>query len=229
MKLKFLGKREIQSGVFTFEFEPQEQMDWQPGQYMHYFLKHAGADDRGEERWFTISSAPYEGKVELTTRWSGDKASSFKKAMFALKPGAELEAEGPGGKFVWQEGDHKHVLVSGGIGITPFRSILLQLDHEGKEIDADLLYANRDENYVFGAELDQLAAKHSGLRIKKFTGKEITIDDLKPFINLPGVLFYLSGPESMVDSFKDQLMAAGVSEESILKDRFPGYSSVASA
>lgn len=229
MKLRFQSKQEIQSGVFTFVFEPQEQMVWQPGQYMHYFLKHAGADDRGEERWFTISSAPYEERVQLTTRWSGDKASSFKKAMFALKPGDELEAEGPGGKFVWQAGNHRHVLVAGGIGITPFRSILLQLDHDGKEIDADLLYANRDDNFVFGAELSGLAAKHSGLRINKFVGKEITLKDLKPFIGLPGVLFYLSGPESMVDSFKDQLLVAGAGEESILKDRFPGYSNVASA
>jgi ferredoxin-NADP reductase len=228
LNLTLKGKEEIQDGVYRFDFEPVDGLSWQQGQYMHYFLEHPNPDDRGEERWFTISSAPYEGHVALTTRWSGDKASSFKKAMFALKPGDQLEAEGPGGKFVWREGDYRHVMVSGGIGITPFRSMFLQLDHDGKEIDADLLYANRDDSYVFDEELSRLSGKHQGLRIKKFTGKEITIDDLKSFAG-PNTVYYLSGPEPMVDSFVEQLLQAGVGEESILKDRFPGYANMANA
>jgi ferredoxin-NADP reductase len=228
IKIKFESKEEIQDGVFTFHFSAGPKVQWQPGQYMHYFLKHPDADDRGEDRYFTISSAPYEGKIMLTTRWSGDKASSFKKAMFALKAGDELEAEEPSGKFVWREGDLKRVLVSGGIGITPFRSMLAQLDHDDQEIDADLLYANRDEHFVFDDELRGISARHPGLRIKKFTGKEITIDDLTPFSSSK-TLYYLSGPEPMVNSFKEQLLSAGISEENVLKDSFPGYSSMTNA
>lgn len=224
-----MNKQELQDGVFTFEFEPQEAISWQAGQYLHYTLHHPNPDDRGEDRYFTISSPPYEKTVKLTTRWSGDKASTFKKALFALEPGAEIEADPPDGRFTWREDASKHVLVSGGIGVTPFHSMLLQMDNDGKKIEADLLYANRDDNYVFDGELAQIATKHPGLRIKKFTGKEITIKDLKPYAQVPGAVFYLSGPKSMVVDFTNQLIAAGVSDDNILKDRFPGYDSVAHA
>ncbi|MBX4201586.1 FAD-dependent oxidoreductase [Candidatus Saccharibacteria bacterium] len=229
MTLYFEEKTEIQPGVWTFEFRTDEPLTWQAGQYLHYTLKHPNPDDRAEDRYFTISSPPYEGKVQFTTRKASEQSSSFKQALFGLNKGDAIEAEPPSGKFVWREGDLEHVLVSGGIGITPFRSMLLQLDHEGKQINADLLYSNRDDHLIFGALLDELSAKHPDLRLHKYIGQEITKDDLAEYTKKPNAVFYLSGPKSMVESFVAQLLEMGVLDENILKDKFPGYSGLANA
>jgi ferredoxin-NADP reductase len=159
MKLRLLDQREEVPNVRTFVFEPEEPMTWQPGQYMHYTFPHDTPDSRGVERWFTISSAPYEQHVQITTRFAGEKGSSFKRALLNLKPGDEIEADGPKGKFVLQDGDHHHVLIAGGIGITPYHSMLKQLAHDKKLSHADLLYANNDDNFVFDKELEGLAAQ----------------------------------------------------------------------
>jgi ferredoxin-NADP reductase len=229
MKLYLQDRREIQPGAHTFEFKPETEISWRPGQYLHYRLPHPNPDDRAEDRYFTISSAPYEGKVQLTTRKAADRGSSFKRALFGLKNGDPIEAEGPDGKFVWREGDASHVLVAGGIGITPFRSMLLQLDHDGEPINADLLYSNRDDQLIFGDLLEDLAARHPDLRVHKFIGQEITKDDLAGYAKNPKAVFYLSGPKAMVESFTKQLLSIGVMDDNILKDRFPGYSGLANA
>jgi ferredoxin-NADP reductase len=150
MKMTLKSKHPEVEGVFTFTFQPEASITWQPGQYMHYVLKHENPDDRGEERWFTISSAPFETDIMITTRFDGEQISSFKRALFKMEPGGVIEADGPKGSFTLQEGEHHHIFIAGGIGVTPFRSMLLQLLHDHKNKSIDLMYANRDSNFVFG-------------------------------------------------------------------------------
>lgn len=229
MKLYLKDKTEIQPGVYTFEFRADQQLSWQAGQYMHYILKHPNPDDRADDRFFTISSAPYEGKVQLTTRKAMENGSTFKQALFSLNKDDPIESDGPKGKFVWREGDFEHVLVSGGIGITPFRSMLLQLDHDHRPINADLLYSNRDNQLIFWAELESLSARHPDLRLHKYIGQEITKEDLAEYAKKPNAVFYLSGPKALVESFVSQLQSLGITEENIMTDKFPGYSGILNA
>lgn len=223
MKLKLIKRQPIVRGVETFTFEPDEPVSWQPGQYMHYVLPHSGEDNRGEERWFTISSPPFQGNIAITTRFTDDKGSSFKKALRNLKAGATIQADGPKGSFVIDNFDKKYVLIAGGIGITPYHSMLLQFDHDGRMPEIELLYANNDGEYVFGDELDKLAAKHSELNIRKFTGRRITKTDLSPYAKLTRAIFYISGPEPMVENYAEVLKQMGLPEDSIKTDFFPGY------
>lgn len=224
MKLKLINVKDEIADAKTFVFRPEEAVSWQPGQYLHYFLQHPAADDRGIERWFTISSAPYEKNITITTRLASEHGSTFKKALMQLKKGDEIEAEGPGGKFILREGDYKHVLIAGGIGITPYRSMLAQLAHEGKNINADLLYANRDENLIFEDELAAIEKKLTDFKIKRFIGgKLIEESDLKEYAGSSRNIFYLSGPYPMVESYKVLLPNMGVPEENIMTDFFPGY------
>jgi ferredoxin-NADP reductase len=223
MKLKFIGKKPELPDVYTFEFEPEQPVEWQPGQYMHYLFTHPNPDERGIERWFTISAPPYKKHITITTRLAADHGSSFKAALMALRPGDTVEADGPKGKFVMQEPASKHVLIAGGIGITPYHSMLAQLAHDNKPANADLLYANRDEHFVFDEELTEIAAKDSTFRVIKFVDKKITGADLKPYLTNQTTVFYLSGPEAMVDSYEDLLGSLGVEETRIMTDYFPGY------
>lgn len=223
--LKLIDKKPLFKDVITFIFNPDTPLTWQPGQYMHYYFEHPQADERGIERWFTISAPPYEKHITITTRFNDQKSSSFKKALKEMPVGSTIKAEGPGGKFVIADTSKKAVLIAGGIGITPYRAMLLQMDHDGQDINAELLYANRDDNFVFGDELEALAAKHPNFKIHKFVGdRHIEESDLKPYADDPGNIIYVSGPEPMVEAFEETLKEKlKVPEERIKLDFFPGY------
>ena len=224
MKLKLIQIKPEVENVRTFVWESDEPVEWQPGQYMHYVFPHPDEDDRGEERWFTISAAPFEKHLQVTTRFTEPQGSSFKKALKALRLGDTIQADGPKGKFVITEPDRKHIFVAGGIGITPYRSMLAQLDHDGQDLKIELLYANRDQNFVFGEELAAFAARRSNFHIHKFVGeRRIEEADLKPYADDPQAIIYLSGPEPMVEAFEETLQKLGVPEDRYKTDFFPGY------
>ncbi len=69
MKLKLINKVKEASDCFSFIFEKPEYLNFTPGQFLIYNIKNQNHDDRGEERYFTISSAPFENEIRLTTRF----------------------------------------------------------------------------------------------------------------------------------------------------------------
>lgn len=225
MKLTLHSLHHELPDVTTFAFRPEQEIVWEAGQYMHYILPHDQADDRGIERWFTISSAPFEKEIRITTRFSGEQASSFKKALFALPVGATIEADGPEGDFTALESMDDFVFIAGGIGITPFRSMLLDLDNNGRTIKGTLYYANRDTNIVFKEELERLAIKHPDFIIKYVLSPE-QIDEAYLKAALPDLgkpTIYISGPKPMVESLAKTLKDMGVPDAHLKLDDFPGY------
>jgi ferredoxin-NADP reductase len=224
MKLKLIERKKRFEDVESFIFEPEQPIKWHGGQYMHYVFPHRGEDSRGHERWFTISAPPYEKNLMITTRFAAQEGSSFKKALRAMKIGDTFQADGPKGDFVITDTSKKYILIAGGIGITPYRAILLQQDHDATELKAELLYANRDENFVFIDELRQLEAKHPSFQIHTFVGDHhIDQSDLKPYLDDPSTVFYISGPEPMVEGYEETLQKMGAAKERIFTDFFPGY------
>jgi ferredoxin-NADP reductase len=224
MKLKFIKKEHEVENVYSFYFEPPEGTSWVAGQFLHYTFPHDNADDRGVKRWFTISTAPFEKLVRITTRINSERSSSFKNALMQLNPGDEIDAEAPEGDFVFGDPNKKYVFFAGGIGVTPFRSILAQLDHDGQDFKVDLLYANRSDQLVFGDELANLEQKYPDFHIHKFIGdNKVTLDVLKPYMDELNSIIYISGPEPMVEDFDKQLKDAGMPEERVKGDYFPNY------
>jgi ferredoxin-NADP reductase len=224
MQLKLVAKQKQLDDVFTFIFEPSKKASWEPGQYLHYELPHPDADERGEERWFTISAPPYQNNLALTTRFDNDHSSSFKEALRGLKPGATVQAGEPRGDFLLEPDAARHIMIAGGIGITPYHSMLLQLDHDSRPLNIDLLYANRDDNFVFDNELQELAARHPEFKIIKFIGGNyIKEPDLKPYLSGKNNVFYISGPRPMVEKYQHLLEELGVGPERVKTDYFPGY------
>src|SRR5581483_6034000 len=224
MKAKFVEKRKEIENVYSFIFEPETKISWQPGQYLHYELPHPDADDRGIERWFTISAAPFEKHIQLTTRFDNQHSSTFKKALSKLDPWAEVEIGEPRGDFLLDPDASRHILIAGGIGITPYRSQIAQLDHEKKKINVDLFYANRDENFVFDDEFKDISSRHPELKIHKFTGDQrIQESDLRPFLDSTKNIFYISGPRPMVETYQHLLETLDADPERIRTDYFPVY------
>jgi ferredoxin-NADP reductase len=229
MKLTLKTSQPLGGNLNKYIFTADTSLSWQPGQYMHYVIAHDSPDDRGSERWFTISSAPHEGEVWITTRFFGDKSSSFKRALASLQPGQSVEADGIEGDFVVDDPNNKYIFIAGGIGITPFRSILNQLDFDGKPINVELLYANRDEADIpFKDELEALSARHEHFTITYFIGDH-TIDEsaLKDVATrVEDGTFYISGPAPMVMALKTEVEQIGIPEARVKIDDFPGYETI---
>lgn len=215
-KLKLLRSYDEVGNIRTFVFE-SGGVTWQAGQYQTWELSQVEGDEKAKKRYFTIAAAPSEGELHISTRVSD---SAFKQTLNAMQPGDEIEARNIEGNFTWEK-DEPVVLVAGGIGVTPYRSILLERAATSKLLNAHLLYFGRDENFAFRGEFDRLAGAHLELAIDYIVGEPITADAI--LAHAPEAATqttYLSGPEPMVDAIGEELGARGV----VLKqDWFPGY------
>jgi glycine betaine catabolism B len=221
MELEFIKDVPRTDNVKSFIFMPKQSVVWKPGQYMDFEIPHPSPDERGTHHWFTISSAPFERNIMITTRLSRD-GSSFKKALAGLRPGDIISSGLPRGDFVVEDLGSHYIFIAGGIGITPFRSMLLQLDHEHKPISVDLLYLNSDDNYVFEDEFTALEKKNRHFKLHKYTDRRLDNQDLADYYNSPDSVFYLSGPRGMVESYQ-KLLESEISADRIKTDYFPGY------
>ncbi len=226
MNLILFEKNQETRDVMSFKFKIDKPLNWKPGQYLFYTFPNDNPDNRGVTRYFTISSAPFEDFIMLTTRIS-KPSSSFKKSLVKMKIGEGITASGPDGDFTLGDPKKNYVFIAGGIGITPFRSILLDLDHKKLPINAHLLYANSDENIVFKEELKSLIIKNLNFKINYFISPlridEKAFQDQKQKTKDQEPIFYISGPEPFVEAYSQILKSIGVEKERIKLDYFPGY------
>ncbi len=235
-KLKLTATTEEAADTASFHFKKPFKLTYAPGQFMVWTLPHRHADARGNRRWFTISSSPTEDELMITMRFS-ESSSSFKRAIRQLEPGDHITAHGPGGEFTLpKDADQPLIWIAGGIGITPFRSMAKYLYDTGETRDITLFYGNpTTEAIAFKDTFDDIAGS-IGLKpvyaITDETPPEGTQFEYG-FINAdmierhaPGyaeAVFYLSGPQPMVESFEAMLRDMGIKRDRIKTDYFPGY------
>lgn len=220
MKLKLLSKRQELGDIWTFVFETPEKFKWLPGQYMFYNLPHKHMDAEGDTRYFTISAAPYEKNVSITTRIT---QSTFKQALSKMEVGDAIDASGPDGGFTLKPDTTNYIFIAGGIGITPFRSILLQLKNENRMENIKLIYANKTNNIFLKDDLDALVAKYPNFLIEYVVDparvdKNYLMDNIEK-----DTYYYVSGPEPMAKGLTQILLELNVDKKYIVKDYFPGY------
>ncbi len=222
MKLTLVKKQPEIGTIVSFFWQPETPISWQAGQFMVYTLPHDNPDAKGIERYFTIASAPQEKLIRLTTHVT---ESSFKQALNALPLGATISAGGPDGDFVVDSLDSPKIFIAGGIGITPYRAILLDLSDRGLPLNIHMLYANRDHHTLYQAELKALQSVHPEFRITYILNPEqIDRTSLPRYItDIARPEFFVSGPEPMVQAVMTDLTALGVPERHQQRDEFPGY------
>jgi ferredoxin-NADP reductase len=217
-KRSFLSSHDEVGNIRTFVFDADDH-SWIAGQSQAYVLPQAGKSEEAHQRWFTIASAPSEGVMHISTRIS---QSAFKQALNALRPGDMVETYDLSGDFTWeQEPSDPVVLVAGGIGVTPFRSILLERAARGKQLNATLLLFSRTDEIPFRDTLETLAQAHSAFTFVPVIGQPISAESILAYApQATTQLVYLSGAEPMVQSVSAQLETRGIA---VKQDQFPGY------
>ncbi len=228
MELTLINKKQETLSATSFFFKPSSPTLWIPGQFLIYTLEHKNPDVRGKMRFFTISSAFFENHIAITTKIDDKAPSSFKKALNQMQLGGKIQAKGPDGNFILEDLFAEYVFIAGGIGITPFRSIILDLANDKSPVNVTLLYANKDEDILFKNEFEEIAKSNPNFKINYFISpKHINEDYIKKLVpDLKKPLYYISGPNNMVEDLLTMLKSLGIEEKKIKLDYFHGYETI---
>lgn len=221
-ELSFLESYKEADDVHSFLFEKKQDLTWKAGQYGLFSIAHKSI--KNGTRPLSISSAPVENVVRITTRVS-DKPSEFKKALSELQPGMKIKMGGPIGAFSLND-TNPSLLIAGGIGITPFRAMLKQIEAEGKRDGKaiQLLYLDSQQSYLFRDELDDLANKTS-ISITYLHERDDLHQEIAKFIALykENGTFFVAGSKSLVEATSTYIQSQHISKRNIKKDVFFGY------
>lgn len=234
---KFVKKEKIARNTVDFIFKPERRVSFKPGQYMEWTLPHNGSDLRGNRRYFTLASSPTEDTIRLGVKFY-QKGSSFKKAMLAMNEGTSIATGQLGGDFtLLDDKSKKLVFIAGGIGITPFRSMVKYMLDTNQKRETTLIYsATSDYDFAYMDVFSEAKDRKILKIVRTITGAKTAPSNwhgqtgaINPQMITSEVpdykdrLFYISGSHSFVSSVQDTLSNIGVPHRQIKTDFFPGY------
>ena len=245
LSLKLLSKEKLQeTDIMTFRFS-RGGIDHNAGQYAFFKLDGVDGDTKGPIRHFSITSSPTEQDfIQISTRI---RDTQYKQKLASLEEGTEILAWGPSGEFVLHE-DHSKpaVFLSGGIGVTPFRSMIKYATDKQLPIKIIMFDSNRNEqNILYKDEFDRCANQNKNVKIvytiteeeeghksddttngsgehgridRSMLERHLTKDEVA------NAVFYICGPPGMLKAMQELLQQ----ELQIPKDRlkveaFTGY------
>ena len=231
----------------AFHFQKPVGFSFKPGQFVELTLLHSSeTDHEGNRREFSIASAPHEENIMIVTR---SRASAMKRTLTTMPLGTEVLLDGPYGDFVLRRNATRPaVFLTGGIGITPFRSMVVSAAHEKLSHKIFLFCANRrPEDAPFLEELRALESENPNYRFiptmtrlgdvddawqgeRGHITKEMLLRHVPPYLevrrgepDINGPLYSVAGPQRMVAAMRAMLNAAGVDDDDIRTEEFSGY------
>lgn len=235
--LKLKEKIKLNSDTFDFVFPLDNKISFAPGQYMELTVAHPDSDSRGNRRYFTLASSPTEDNVRFGIKFY-QPSSSYKKALLNMNQNDPIVASQIAGSFTLPTDKQKKlVFMAGGIGITPFRSMIKYLIDKNESRDIIILYSNKYQSEIVYREIfDEALTKLNIKTIYTLTdnnqipigwdGESGRIDSQMIQKEIPDFMartFYLSGPHAMVSGFEATLKAMGIPSGQIKTDFFPGF------
>lgn len=215
--------------IRSIRFTRPEGFNYLPGQFMFITL---GVGEAQMTKHFSISSSPTEENLEITKRLTGHP---FSEALAELKQGDSVMIEGPHGTFTFQGENNKVGLLSGGIGITPLRSMIRYSTDKKLDANISLLYSNRTmDDIAFRDDLEEMSEHNPNLAVvytltgsdpswKGVTGR-IDEEMLVKFVpDYMERVFFTSGPRKMVEAMVGVLKNLSVPQQQIKWEYFPGF------
>lgn len=235
--LRLQEEIKIAPDIIDFIFKPHIPLRYTAGQYLEWTFPHPNTDSRGNRRYFTLASSPTEDILRIGIKFYKN-GSSYKRNLAVMDTSMPIVASQLAGDFTLpKDTSKKLVFVAGGIGITPFRSMLKFLIDTSEKRDIAVLFSNKyQEDIVYKDVLDEAEKKLGIPTIYTLTDTEkipqtwngergrITSEIIMRHIpDWKDRTYYLSGPHIMVTGFEKTLREMGVSRAHIKKDFFPGF------
>jgi len=232
MEIPLIEKIQRTPEVLSVRFKLENDEGFKAGQFAQVFL-----DNGNVKRYLSISNSPTEkGYLEFTKKLTG---SDFSGLLEKLKAGDKALVKFPFGNFIYKEEYKKIAFISGGIGITPIRSITKYIVDSNIDCDVVLVYSCRTaDDIAFKADFKEMSGKYNGLKVVHTLTDE-TPPEPEPYVRTGRIdaqmlkneipdyserKFYVCGPPAMVDAIKkildDELQ---VSKNNILEENFKGY------
>ena len=206
---------------YEIRLKPEAGVSWKPGEHGIFKLPNNKVEDK-KWRGFSVASILAEGVVILGTR-TGKEISSFKKELISMKKGEQVAIIGPFGWFKIQDTITPIVMVAGGVGITPIRALLKQLENDLSR-PVDVVYASADY-YLFEDEIQAIVNSNEKITLHKTSENKETSTALANLTNKykNEALYYVSGSRSFIGAMKKQIIDKGVKKNRIINDPFLGY------
>lgn len=235
MNIEFIKKQLEAFNIYSFWWSKPPAFKHTAGEYIELSLDVDKPDERGNRHWYTVAASPTEKEFMFTTKFpaSGQRTSAFKQYLLQMKPGTKGLISPPMGDFVLpKDKSQPLVFVAGGIGVTPFRSMAKYIKDENLKYPVQLLYtANSSKEFAFTDLLDDVyeVARIVSEAEPGWDGPVGRLDagKIKELAGgLENKLVYISGPEPMVKSLRDQLIKAGHPKHLVKIDDFPGYTDI---
>ena len=229
MMISLTASETVADGTKQFHFTKPEGFQYRAGQSVDLTLQ------SGLMHAYSLASAPHNSELCIATRMRG---SAFKKELDALEPGDGVQIDGPFGSFFLHENAARPaVFLAGGIGVTPFYSMVQDAAHRKLPHKIVMLFSNkRPEDAPFLENLTQLAAEYTNFTFVPTmdalaTSKEVWLGEagridqamVKKYLPEGQPIFYTAGPPGMVTAMRTLLNSMGVSDDDIRFEEFSGY------
>jgi ferredoxin-NADP reductase len=234
---KLKDRKEVAEGTMAFRFEKPSGWTFKAGQYLDMtLLDPSETDAEGNVRSFSIACAPHEETLMVAMRM---RDTAFKRVLKTMPLGTVVKIEGPSGDLILQNDvTRTAVFLAGGIGITPFRSIVHWAAKNKLPNRIVLFYSNRrPEDAPFLAELQSLEKDNTKYKLiasmtemakshRPWNGETGLIDQGMLRRHLKGAaspIYYIAGPPDMVKGLHEMLSKAGTNNDDIRAEEFAGY------
>jgi ferredoxin-NADP reductase len=235
--VKLIRREQVAEGTMAFRFEKPCAWVFKAGQAMDMtLLEPSQTDAEGNTRAFSIASAPHEETLTVATRM---RDTAFKRVLGAMPLGTAVKIEGPFGDLtLHNNATRTAVFLAGGIGITPFRSMVFRAAKEKLPHTLFLFFSNdRPEDAPFLEELQTLERENPNYKLiatmtdmskshrpwNDETG-QINKEMLAKYLEkAASPIYYIAGPPEMVKGLHETLNQAGVDDDDIRAEEFSGY------
>ena len=235
--IRLTERRLVAEGTMAFYFDKPTQFVFTPGQFVDLTLPHPSETNAaGNTRAFSIASAPQESTLMVATRL---RDTAFKRELQRMPLGSTVQMEGPFGKLVLHADQTRPaVFLAGGIGITPFRSMVVQAAMQRSPHPMVLFYSNRrPEDAPFLDELQALQDRNPHYRFvgtmtepakssRSWQGETGFLNAAllsRHLVNVEKPIYYVVGPPGMVGALRTMLKEARIEDSDIRTEKFSGY------